>query len=628
MHVDIAIAQFRPVKGSPAESLARIGRVLSDAAGSGNPPDVVVFPEASLTGYFLEGGIRELAWTASDLAGAIVGLYHDAGIARPLDVAIGFYEIHDHRLYNSAAYLALDEGGVRIVHVHRKVFLPTYGVFQEERFIESGQSVRAFDTRWGRTALLICEDAFHSITSTLAALDGAQVLLVPSASPARGAAPGPGMPGNLERWERIARAAAEEHGVFVAVAQLVGFEGGKGFAGGSAAYGPRGRRLAGGPLWDEALIPLACELDEVTAARAEQPLLADLERTLPRLLGSGGAPTGGRVAAGEPSGLSSGRGDPGEEAGGGQPVRGASGAAGAAPAASGADPKLAASGRHTAPDPALDPADDSALDLDLELVTEWLIRFLREELRARRGFERAVVGLSGGVDSSLTAALCARALGPDAVSGFLLPYRTSSPESLEHGRLVAESLGIEAHQVDISDAVDGYLATQPDADDTRRGNVMARLRAVTLFDQGARLGALPVGTGNKSERLLGYFTWHADDSPPINPLGDLFKTQVWRIARHIGIPAEIVDKPASADLIRGQTDEADLGVSYPQADLILHHLLRGRTPERLVAAGFDAGHVKIVHGRLQGTHWKRHLPTVAMLSATTIGEWYLRPVDY
>ncbi|MFQ5689108.1 MAG: NAD+ synthase [Gemmatimonadota bacterium] len=267
--------------------------------------------------------------------------------------------------------------------------------------------------------------------------------------------------------------------------------------------------------------------------------------------------------------------------------------------------------------------------MDTELVERWLIEFLRQEIASRRGFDRVVVGLSGGVDSSLTATLCVKALGSDSVHGFLLPYQTSSPESARHARLVADQLGIRVETVEITEAVDGYLArSEPDASDHRRGNVAARQRMIVLFDQAAKLDGLPVGTGNKSERLLGYFTWHADDSPPINPLGDLFKTQVWALARAIGVPAEIVSKPASADLIRGQTDEADLGISYPEADLILYHLLRGYSPRRLVALGFEPEKVRTVHTRLEGTHWKRHLPTVAMLSATAIGEWYLRPVDY
>jgi NAD+ synthase len=194
---------------------------------------------------------------------------------------------------------------------------------------------------------------------------------------------------------------------------------------------------------------------------------------------------------------------------------------------------------------------------------------------------------------------------------------------------VAEQLGINTRTIEITGAVDGYLDEfEPDADPRRRGNVMARTRMIILFDQAAKLGALPVGTGNKSERLLGYFTWHADDSPPINPIGDLFKTQVWALARHLNLPTDVIDKPASADLIVGQTDEHDLGVSYTEADLILLHLLNGRTQDWLTDRGFSSREAGLVQARLESTHWKRNLPTVAMLSSTAIGEWYLRPVDY
>ena len=275
------------------------------------------------------------------------------------------------------------------------------------------------------------------------------------------------------------------------------------------------------------------------------------------------------------------------------------------------------------------PRDYAVLELDLGVVRTWLVEFLFHEIRRRRGFERVVVGLSGGVDSSLTAALCAEALGPEAVSGFLLPYRTSSDASREHALHLAEILGIETRTIEITAAVDGYLDSfEPAASEHRRGNVAARQRMIVLFDQAFKLGALPVGTGNKSERLLGYYTWHADDSPPINPLGDLFKSQVWALARELGVPDEIINKPATADLIQGQTDEGDLGISYAEADLILHHLLSGRSNEDLVEVGFEPKKVELVCERLEQTHWKRHLPTVAMLSATAIGEWYLRPVDY
>jgi NAD+ synthetase len=210
-----------------------------------------------------------------------------------------------------------------------------------------------------------------------------------------------------------------------------------------------------------------------------------------------------------------------------------------------------------------------------------------------------------------------------------MPYRTSSSESLEHAEELATQLGIELVTVDITTAVDAYIdAADKDADATRRGNVMARLRMITLFDLSVKHQALPLGTGNKTERLMGYFTWHGDDAPPVNPLGDLFKTQVLQLARHLGVPHAILDKPASADLVRGQTDEADLGISYDKADPILHWLLQGLTHAELAARGFDEHEIELVSQRLESTHWKRRLPTVAMLSSTTIGESYLRPVDY
>jgi NAD+ synthetase len=176
--------------------------------------------------------------------------------------------------------------------------------------------------------------------------------------------------------------------------------------------------------------------------------------------------------------------------------------------------------------------------------------------------------------------------------------------------------------------VDGYLRSEPDADNTRRGNVMARTRMIALFDLSAKLRALPLGTGNKTERLFGYFTWHADDSPPINPIGDLFKTQVWALARHLALPSEVVNKAPTADLVAGQTDEADIGISYARADEILNWLLHGWQDAELTSRGFTAAEVAVVRRRLDGTHWKRRPPTVAMLSTSAIGESYLRPVDY
>ena len=266
--------------------------------------------------------------------------------------------------------------------------------------------------------------------------------------------------------------------------------------------------------------------------------------------------------------------------------------------------------------------------IDPAVATQWLVAFLRDELQVRRRMERAVIGLSGGVDSAVTAYLCARALGPRNVYAIRMPYKTSSPSSLEDAQLVIGDLGIESRTIDISDAVDGYLRHEPDADARRRGNVMARLRMVVLFDQSAKLDALPVGTGNKTERLLGYFTWHADDAPPVNPIGDLFKTQVWELAKYLGVPKRLIEKAPSADLEANQTDEADLGITYVRADAILSRLLLGYSDEQLVERGFSPREVAIVRKRVDGTHWKRHLPTTAMLSNTAINEFYLRPVDY
>jgi NAD+ synthase (glutamine-hydrolysing) len=585
--VRLAIAQFRPTKGRYAENLARLGALLAEVGAWPEPPELLLLPESALTGYFLEGGVQELALPAEKLFADLAAEHGRSG-APPMEVALGFYEVHQNRLYNSALYAALggDDAGIR--HVHRKIFLPTYGVFDEERFVEAGKTVQAFDTRWGRAAMLVCEDAWHSLTGTLAALDGAQVILVPSATPGRGLQPsGEGSrPANLARWERLSQGIAEEHGVYVAVCHLVGFEGGKGFAGGSVLHGPKGDLLAEGPVFEPAVLAATLDLDDVTRARADAPLLADLESRLPYLLGH---------RATEAPALN--------------------GSKSPRPA-----PAVRASVVRT---PTSDP-----LAIDPELTRKWLVEFLRDEVQRRRGFEHAVLGLSGGVDSAVVACLAAEALGPENVTAIRMPYVASSPDSLAHAQLVIDKLGIQARTVDITAAVDGMVKAVGDSTPARKGNVMARARMIALFDLSVPLGALPIGTGNKSERLLGYFTWHADDSPPVNPIGDLFKTQVWALARHLGVPDAIVAKPASADLVQGQTDEGDFGISYARADQILLWLLSGYRPEVIEGLGFTAREIGLVRGRLDSTHWKRRLPTVAMVSQTAIGEYYLRPVDY
>lgn len=275
------------------------------------------------------------------------------------------------------------------------------------------------------------------------------------------------------------------------------------------------------------------------------------------------------------------------------------------------------------------PETDRALDINAPLVADWLFRFLKDEVIRRRGISKAVLALSGGVDSAVVAYLCARAFGPSNVHAFRMPYKLSSEESILHADLVVKDLGIQARTIEITGMVDGYVcADEVGISPARLGNVCARCRMIVLFDQSAKVSGLPIGTGNKSERLFGYYTWHADDSPPINPLGDLFKTQVWQLARALGVPDAIVDKPASADLIKGQTDETDFGITYLKADKILHYMTQGFSKEKLVEKGFPRAEVDLVWSRVDGTHWKRRLPTVAMLSSTAIGEYYLRPVDF
>jgi NAD+ synthase (glutamine-hydrolysing) len=601
-----AIAQFRPDKGEYAANLTRLGGVFREVGGWTEPAELIVLPEAALTGYFLEGGVQELALPAEQLYEDLARIHRESG-APPLDVAIGFYEIWRNQIHNSALYARVGDSEAGIRHVHRKVFLPTYGVFDEERFVEPGRSVSAFDTRWGRAAMLVCEDAWHSLAPTLAALDGAQVILVHSATPGRGLTPRAGMsrPSNLDRWDRLAEGIAEEHGVYVIVSHLVGFEGGKGFAGGSIAAGPRGNLLVQAPLFEPATVPVEIYFEEITRARAESPLLSDLQVRLPHLLaGLTGAERRAQATSRLPEGM----------------VERRTGA-------------LAAGARRsrTAPRPVhppIRPAGDP-LAIDPALTRKWLVEFIRDEIIRRRDFTKVLVGLSGGVDSALVTFLAAEALGPENVTAVRMPYRTSSPESLAHAQLVIDALGVPSRTVDISAGVDGIVgAIGGESTPARKGNVMARMRMITLFDLSAELDALPMGTGNKTERLFGYFTWHADDSPPVNPIGDLFKTQVWALARYVGVPDVIVTKPASADLIRGQTDEGDFGISYPKADHILHWLLQGYRAEEIVPLGFSMEEVSLVQQRLESTHWKRRLPTVAMVSQTAIGEYYLRPVDY
>lgn len=597
----VGLCQVKPRKGDVDANVALVRSMLRPGA------DILAFPETALTGYFVEGAASELALTPRALVRRLGPPPEDCGS----DVVLGFYEKDIRGVYNSLAYLTPGPGRYEIVHIHRKVFLPTYGLFEESRFVEPGRAVEAFDTRFGRIGLLICEDLTHSLTASILALGGANLILCGCASPARGFRAALPRPANLVTWDRIAERAAAEHGVFVLLSQLAGSEGGRLFAGASSAWDPDGSLIVRGPLFDQCVTTVELDPDRITRVRAESPFLSDLTTALPHLVRSLDRAT-----------------DPPATAAGSTPEEDP-----AAPE----DPAEALEDDAPAPVPSVrsgsrvrpDEEDLEALAIDPDLVEAALVEFIREEVVRRRGFSRVVIGVSGGVDSAVSLLLACRALGPENVFGFRLPYATSSPESLEHAHLVISSAGARERTLSITDAVDAYVqAHEPEVTPLRRGNLAARQRSLILFDQSAKLGALPLGTGNKSERLLGYYTWHADDSPPINPLGDLFKTQVWTLARHLGVPPEIVEKPASADLIQGVHDEDELGISYHRADPVLHWLVQGHDVESLTRMGFRREEVETVWRRLSSTHWKRQLPTVALLSDSAIGHWYLRPVDY
>ena len=269
------------------------------------------------------------------------------------------------------------------------------------------------------------------------------------------------------------------------------------------------------------------------------------------------------------------------------------------------------------------------LRLNCETVRQILVGFIDNEVR-RAGFERVVVGLSGGVDSSLAACLAAEALGPQNVWGILMPYRTSSPESAAHATLVVEALGIHSLTVDITPMVDFYFAGFPDADHVRRGNKMARERMTILFDHSARLGGLVLGTSNKTELLLGYGTLYGDMASAVNPLGDLYKTQVRQLARHVKVPDVIVEKEPSADLWAGQTDEADLGFTYQEVDRVLYLLVdqRYEVADLLAEGLFDEKFVRAVYHKIQNSQYKRRLLVIAKVSARTIDRDFRYPRDW
>jgi NAD+ synthase len=268
------------------------------------------------------------------------------------------------------------------------------------------------------------------------------------------------------------------------------------------------------------------------------------------------------------------------------------------------------------------------LSIDVALVRDILVGFVRNEVR-KVGFERVVVGLSGGVDSALSATIACAALGAENVLPFLMPYRTSASASEADARAVCQWLGMTPTVVDISPQLDAYFERFPDADRGRRGNKMARERMTILYDMSFAHRALVIGTSNKTELLLGYGTLFGDMASALNPLGDLYKTQVFALARSMDLPAQVIDKPPSADLWEGQSDEEELGFGYAIVDSLLYHMVdERRTRAELGALGFDDAFVDDVARRMRGSQYKRRPPIIAKLSARTIDRDFRYPRDW
>jgi NAD+ synthase len=270
----------------------------------------------------------------------------------------------------------------------------------------------------------------------------------------------------------------------------------------------------------------------------------------------------------------------------------------------------------------------TGLAIDAPLVERLLVNFVREETTSA-GLQAAVVGLSGGVDSAVSAALAARALGPRAVLAICMPYRESNPTSLAHARDVAQSLGVRFDVVEITAQADAYFAGQPGADALRRGNKLARERMSVLYDRSADERALVIGTSNKTELLLGDGTLFGDMASAINPIGDLYKTQVFALARHLGLPDAVVSKAPSADLWEGQTDEQEMGFTYDQVDGLLYDLVERRCGEaELRAAGHDEAFVTTIRRKIARSQFKRRLPIIAKLTDRTINSDWRYPRDW
>jgi NAD+ synthase len=268
------------------------------------------------------------------------------------------------------------------------------------------------------------------------------------------------------------------------------------------------------------------------------------------------------------------------------------------------------------------------LTIHTGLARKILTGFIRSEI-TRAGFSKALVGLSGGLDSAVSCALAADALGPKNVLAVRMPYRTSSPDSLEDAQLVAEQLGVALETIEITEMVEPLLRLDAKISNVRRGNILARARMIVLYDQSEVFRGLVVGTSNKTEILLGYTTLWGDMAAAINPLGDLYKTQLRQLARSLGLPPSVLNKPPSADLWAGQTDEGEMGLRYDEVDRLLYLLVdERRSPEECVEAGFKRGYVEDVLKRVRRNHFKRLMPPIAKVSNRTVGYDFLYPRDW
>lgn len=268
------------------------------------------------------------------------------------------------------------------------------------------------------------------------------------------------------------------------------------------------------------------------------------------------------------------------------------------------------------------------LTINTDVAHKILTSFIKSEI-TRVGYSRAVIGLSGGIDSALSYALAVEALGNENVLAVRMPYKSSSPDSLEHAEMLIEQYETPSETVEITEMVEPLFATDPEMSKQRKGNIMARQRMIVLYDRSESFKGLVVGTSNKTEILLGYSTLWGDMASALNPIGDLYKTQLRQLARALRIPSAILDKPPSADLWIGQTDEGELGFTYEEVDKLLYLLIDQRfSSQECVQEGFDEKFVNAVIRRIQRNQFKRMMPPIAKLSNRTVGYDFLYLRDW